>query len=220
MQGPASTSRRRAHLPAGAGSTCCVSLAELNGGQSLERLFGRRAPTELEIGFGKGRFILRSAQAMPERNFLAVELASKYYRMALRRADRRGLTNLKLMKGDALYLMRHVLPDASLRAIHILFPDPWPKKRHNKRRMFRPEFMSAVLRVLADGGELNAASDHADYWEDIVPEVAAFPLLQKRPEFSLDARLPTGEVGHTNYEVKYRDSGRPIYQATWRRRPR
>ena len=136
------------------------------------------------------------------------------------RGDRRGLTNLKMLCGDALFLMRHVLQDASLRAVHILFPDPWPKKRHNKRRMFRPEFLSAVLRVLEDGGELNAASDHADYWQAILPEVAAFEQLEKQSGFALDERLPPGEVGHTNYEVKYRHSGRPIYQSTWLRRPR
>ena len=199
-------------------SICTVTMADFSGG--LPHLFGREAPREMEIGCGKGRFIVRSAQTMPERDFLAVELASRYYRVGLDRADRRGLTNLKMLCGDALFLIRHVLGDASLRAVHVLFPDPWPKKRHNKRRMFRPEFMNAVLRVLEDGGELNAASDHADYWQAILPEVAAYPLLEKRPEFALDARLPPGEVGHTNYEVKYRNSGRPIYQATWRRRPR
>jgi tRNA (guanine-N7-)-methyltransferase len=201
-------------------STCDVTLADFSAGQGLRHLFGRQAPRELEIGCGKGRFIVRSAQSMPERDFLGVELAVRYYRIGRDRGDRRGLTNLKMLCGDALFLMRHVLEDASLSAIHILFPDPWPKKRHNKRRMFRPEFLNAVLRVLEDGGELNAASDHADYWQAILPEVAAFKQLEKQSGFALDARLPPGEVGHTNYEVKYRHSGRPIYQSTWLRRPR
>jgi tRNA (guanine-N7-)-methyltransferase len=104
--------------------------------------------------------------------------------------------------------------------VHLLFPDPWPKKRHHKRRLVAPPFVEAVERALRDGGELNVATDHQEYgaviWE--ILDVATY--LERAPYFALDERLPPGESGHTNYEVKYRAAGRRIRQGTWRRKAR
>ncbi len=199
---------------------CEARLNDLSAGQGVDSLFQVRRPLELEIGCGKGRFIIRSAVASPDRNFLAVEVARRFYNIALRRANSRHLANLRLLCTDAKFLVRHVLPDASLRAVHLLFPDPWPKIRHNKRRMLQPDLLHALLRVLEDDGCLNIATDHQEYWETILVAVAGVPSLARMSRFALDDRLPAGELGHTNYEVKYRRTGRVITQGTWRRRGR
>lgn len=193
---------------------------DLSAGQGVDSLFQVRRPLELEIGCGKGRFIIRSAEACPDRNFLAVELARRFYNIGLQRANRRRLENLRFLCMDAKFLVRHVLPDASLRAVHILFPDPWPKMRHNKRRMLQPDLLRGLLRVLEDDGLLNIATDHQNYWDVILEEVAGVPSFTRMPRFTLDERLPPGELGHTNYEVKYREAGRIINQGTWRRHQR
>ncbi len=199
---------------------CEARLNDLSAGQGVDSLFPIRRPLELEIGCGKGRFIIRSAVACPDRNFLAVEVARRFHNIALRRANSRQLANLRLLCTDAKFLIRHVLADASLRAVHILFPDPWPKTRHKKRRMLQPDLLHALLRVLEDDGCLNIATDHQEYWEAILVAVACVPELVRMSRFTLDDRLPVGELGHTNYEVKYRRTGRVINQGTWRRRGR
>jgi len=93
---------------------------------------------EVEIGFGKGRFLLDQAAARPERRFLGIEVASKYYRLCRQRAERRGLDNVLVVRGEALYLLSAVFPARFAAALHVYFPDPWPKSRHHKRRLFDP----------------------------------------------------------------------------------
>jgi tRNA (guanine-N7-)-methyltransferase len=192
-----------------------LSLADLAGADAFTRIFGCQAPVELEIGCGKGRFLVRCAESLPGNHFIGVERANRFFRVALARAQRRRLLNLRLLRTDALFLARHVLPSASLTAIHVLFPDPWPKKRHHKRRLFQPEFLEAVERILLAGGQLNVATDHAEYFQWILDIVGASRHLRRGATFALDERLPRGEIGHTNYEVKYRQGGRAIQQATW-----
>lgn len=193
-------------------------LLEVTGG--LNGAYLRPAPLEVEIGCGKGRFIIRCAESMPDVNFLAIERAKRYFKIALLRANRRGLANLRLIRADALQIMRQALPTASVRAIHVLFPDPWPKKRHHKRRLFQPDFLAAAADVLEDGGLLNVATDFTDYFESILGLMATRAEFRTLPHYSLGERLPEGATGHTNYEVKYRASGRTIHQSTWARRPR
>jgi tRNA (guanine-N7-)-methyltransferase len=114
---------------------------------------------EAELGFGKGRYLLRRAAAEPETRFVGLEMAGKYFRLARRRRNRLGLRNLVLVRGEALYLMSVVLPRAFAAAIHIYFPDPWPKSRHHKRRLFDSETVDLVLGLLAPGGQLHFATD-------------------------------------------------------------
>lgn len=199
---------------------CELLLSELPGPDLYQRLFGRRGPVELEIGCGKGRFVIRCAESMPETGFIAVERANRFYRVALQRANRRQLDNLKLVRTDALYLMRCFLPTASVRSIHVLFPDPWPKKRHHKRRLFSQPFLEAVERVLEDRGFLNLATDHEEYFAAIEELMQGCGKLLPSSDFALADRLPEGEAGLTNYEVKYRRSGRVIRQASWWRQER
>ncbi len=104
-------------------------------------LFGNDHPVELEIGSGKGLFLLNAASTAPGHNFLGVELARKYARLAAERLARRQLANAKIWRGDARFIMGRLVPEASLRAVHVYFPDPWWKKRHKKRRVFTAELV-------------------------------------------------------------------------------
>ncbi len=197
-----------------------LSLANLAVPEPLARAFGREAPVELEVGCGKGRFLIRCAEALPGTDFIGIERANRFFQVAVARARRRGLANIRFLRTDALFLIRYVLPSASLHSVHVLFPDPWPKKRHHKRRLLQAGFVRGVERVLKDGGNLNVATDHADYFAWILDVMARARRMQRQESFLLDGRLPPGETGHTNYEIKYRKRGRRIWQATWTRRPR
>lgn len=172
-------------------------------------VFGRSSPLELEVGFGKGRFLLRQAQARPDTDFVGVERAAKYFRLARTRAEKRKLTNLRLVRGDARVLVEDRLPDGCLDRAHVYFPDPWPKKRQHKRRLLDPPFFHALARRLRPGGELHLATDHADYFREIVLSV------ETERRFVAADPLPEDPEGLTNYEVKYRAEGRPIHRARW-----
>jgi len=186
--------------------------AEDAGPVDLVSLFGRAAPVELEIGTGKGRFLLESAAAHPERSWLGLEIETEYCVLARLRAARRGLSNVRIEPLDGReFVIRRVAP-ASLAGLHVYFPDPWPKVRHHKRRLFTPAFVAAAARALAPGGLLRVASDHRGYWAAIEEALAAEPLF---------ARLSEQETGPwasgTNYELKFAASGRPVFKAVFRR---
>ncbi len=160
---------------------------------------------EVEIGFGKGRYLLDRAQAHPERRFLGFEVVSKYFRMLRRRARARGINNLLLVRGEALYALSAVLPAAFASIVHVYFPDPWPKSRHHRRRLFDPRSLDLVLGVLRPGGELWFATDFIEYGERVVEILQAYP--------GLDVELQPGpwpDGARTNYEAKYMLEGRPI----------
>ncbi len=160
---------------------------------------------EVEIGFGKGRYLLNRAAADPEGCFLGVELVSKYYRLAQKRARRRRLANLLLVRGEALFLLATVFPRGFASAVHVYHPDPWPKSRHARRRLFDPETVDLVLGVLRPGGELFFATDFIAYGERVEEILRGFPGLEVERWNG-----PWPEGPRTNYEAKYVREGRPI----------
>jgi tRNA (guanine-N7-)-methyltransferase len=177
----------------------------------LRQLFGNEHPVVLEIGSGKGRFLISSAIEQPETNFIGVEKSLHYHRVIRERILKRMLKNVRLFNHDAFLVLRDMIPDTSLREIHIYFPDPWPRKKEQKRRIIRPEVLQEMRRVLVDGGSGIYVTDHQEYFE------AASPLL---PEFfETELRVPgPDDPPRTNYEAKYRAEGRPIYEARfWKR---
>lgn len=180
-------------------------LAETHAPLPLDGLVPGTGPWEVEIGFGKGRHLLRRCQEEPDRRFLGIELASEYWQMFVERARKRGLANWIALRGDALSLTAAVLPHGFASAVHVYFPDPWPKSRHHKRRLFDPETVDLVLSLLSPGGRLLFATDFLEYGAVVQEILESYPgLLVTRRE------RPWDEGPRTNYEAKYLLEGRPI----------
>jgi tRNA (guanine-N7-)-methyltransferase len=131
----------------------------------LDTVFGRAAPRVLEIGFGNGDALLALAAARPDQDFIGVEVHRPGAGSLMRRAAQSDLDNLRVSTHDAIEVLEQQIPDASLAAVHLFFPDPWPKKRHHKRRIVQPGFVHTIANKLADGGILHMATDWAPYAE-------------------------------------------------------
>jgi tRNA (guanine-N7-)-methyltransferase len=182
---------------------------------SWAEVFGDNHPVELEVGSGKGLFLANAAAANPGHNFLGVELSRKYARRAAERVAKRHLGHVRVVQGDARLFLARAVPPASLRAVHVYFPDPWWKARHKKRRVFTESLVADIERGLVPGGDLWVATDVEEYFGVIRGLVAAHPRFHaqetpapKSPEHDLDYL--------TNFERKYRIEGRPIYRIHYR----
>ncbi len=140
-------------------------------------VFGRRAPLVLEIGSGMGETTASIAAARPDTDFLAVEVHGPGVGSLLKRIDESGLKNLRVIRHDALEVLEHMVADGSLAGIHLFFPDPWPKKRHHKRRLVQPAFAALAARKLAPGGILHAATDWEAYAAHMAEVLDAEPQL-------------------------------------------
>lgn len=193
-----------------------LDLEELPAPLDWRAVFGREAPVELEIGFGKGRSLLAQAAAHSERNYLGVEIARQYLRLAQRRAERRGLANVRVVADDAGDFLRARVPPASLEAVYAYCPDPWPKKRHHKRRLFTFGFIVDVARALIPGGTFLFASDHQAYFDLVTSFVEAAAEFE-RPEITMRRPADGVDAARTNYERKWLSLGRPVFTLLARR---
>jgi tRNA (guanine-N7-)-methyltransferase len=168
---------------------------------------------EVEIGFGKGRYLRRAAAERSDRQFLGVEMVSEYFRDVARLARRDRLDNLTVVRAEALYLLAAVLPRGFARAAHVYFPDPWPKTRHRRRRLFDPTTVDLVVGLLRPGATLFFATDFVRYGE-VVRE-----LLESYPGLDVERRETDWSDGpRTNYEAKYVREGRSFVRLTATRR--
>ena len=174
-------------------------------------IFANHHPVEVELGFGKGRFLLDAAQRRPEHNFIGVEVAGKYLRLAHDRALKRGLTNLRFIHGDAREFVEFFLPAGAVHALHVYFLDPWPKKKHHKRRLLDEGFFEEALRVLEVSGRLWIATDHDDYFEAILEGLEA--AVER---FTLVEAVWDGAT--TNYEDKFVSLGSTIHRRVLEKR--
>jgi len=186
-------------------------------GQTLDLrgLFGNSAPVVLEIGFGNGESLAWTASEQPQRNFLGLDVHRPGVGHLLLEIERQGLTNLRVMRQDAVALLREGLAPASLSAVHLFFPDPWPKKRHHKRRIVQPEFVAMLARVLAPGGLFHAATDWEPYAEQMLAlfddAAEAFSNSAGRGQYAPrpDSRPPTKferrgrRLGHRVHDMLY-----------------
>lgn len=179
----------------------------------LDHLVPGDGPWEVELGFGKGRHLLRCAAELRGRRYLGLEVASKYYRLVRDRAARRGLENVLLIRGEAEYTVTTALPAQFADVLHIYFPDPWPKSRHQQRRLLGAASIDLMVGLLRPGGRLCFATDFLDYGEEVADLVLGHPALAGR-------RLaePWPEGPRTNYEAKYMREGRPILRLEAERR--
>jgi tRNA (guanine-N7-)-methyltransferase len=143
----------------------------------LDALFGRTAPRVLEIGFGMGHTTAEIAQAQPERDFLGIEVHAPGVGSLLKELQARALTNVRIVQHDAVEVVQQMLAPASLQAVHVFFPDPWPKKRHHKRRLLQGPFVALLASRLAQGGVLHAATDWEEYAQQMLTVLSADPAL-------------------------------------------
>jgi tRNA (guanine-N7-)-methyltransferase len=180
-------------------------------GEPVKNLFGRDAPLVLEIGSGMGETTAAIAQARPDTDFIAVEVHAPGVGSLLNRIEAAKLSNLKVVRHDAMEVLASMIPDGALGAIHLFFPDPWPKKRHHKRRLVQPEFAALAARKLAPGGTLHAATDWPDYADYMNEVFSREPLLE--PAGSGFAQRPA-----TKFEARGRRLGHPIRDLYFRRR--
>jgi tRNA (guanine-N7-)-methyltransferase len=173
------------------------------------KVFARSGPIEVDVGSGKGSFLLWIAQSKPATNFLGVERLPTRARKIDKKILKLGLENVRLIRVEAGYLVGKLVPDESVRAYHIYFPDPWPKRRHHRRRLLQAGFVADLHRTLQPGGAVNVATDHEEYFEQI-------------------ARLMTGHGGFvpteletlpaeakTDFEREFATAGRPIYRGRY-----
>lgn len=195
----------RAHRP-----VIAVDPAQLEG-IAWRTLFGNDAPVELEIGTGKAAFLLRRAQANPHRNFFGIEWANEFYKFAVDRFERWRVPNVRMVRADASHFIRRHCPRATLAVIHVYHPDPWPKKRHHRRRLFQPAFVESAIDCLISGGRLSVQTDHSEYFEIIHGLLTKNGRLREVPFDDPAFGVESARVA-TNFEVKYIREGREIYQ--------
>lgn len=200
-----------------------VSLHDLTSPIDWQKLFDNSHPVEIEIGPGKGRFLLEASKQFPKINYIGVERAQKYVEITRERfkkymrhfsIDKNSgmFENVRLAWTDANFFLTRYVPDESVQAYHIYFPDPWPKARQQKRRIFRnKDFLSAITRTLTlNDGRLYVATDFAEYFSEIQERLADLTSLKSVP-----LNLSGYEHITTNFEMKYRLEGREIYRAVY-----
>jgi tRNA (guanine-N7-)-methyltransferase len=189
----------------------------------LAAIFGREAPKVLEIGFGMGETTARIASEHPEIDYLGVEVHSPGVGALLKRIEEHALTNIRIIQHDAVEVVRTMVPEASLAGIHVFFPDPWPKKRHHKRRLIQPGFAHLLATRLAPGGYLHVATDWQAYAEHILATLSSVGSFENphggfavrpsdRPETKFEQR--GRRLGHASWDVIVRtprptEGGRP-----------
>jgi tRNA (guanine-N7-)-methyltransferase len=178
---------------------------------SPRAVFGREAPLVLEIGSGMGETTAAIAGARPDADFIAVEVHGPGVGSLLNRIEKAKLSNVRVVRHDAVEVLERMIPDASLAAIHLFFPDPWPKKRHHKRRLVQPAFAALAARKLAPGGTLHAATDWPDYAQHMQQVFAQEALLE--PAVSGFMQRPA-----TKFETRGKRLGHPIRDLYFRRR--
>ena len=191
--------------------TVSVCLEDFDGKIDFARIFGRSGSVHIDIGSGKGTFLVNEAKALPETNFLGIERASRYYRYCVDRVGRWALRNVRVIRTDAVELITNYLPDESVDCFHVYFPDPWPKRKHHKRRFFKYENLQQLLRTRKTKGEIKIATDHPDYFELITKLMESYWNRIEKTGFFPASGAEAGEGVGTNFERKYLKESRTIH---------
>ncbi|MDQ6765795.1 MAG: tRNA (guanosine(46)-N7)-methyltransferase TrmB [Verrucomicrobiota bacterium] len=181
-------------------------LAPLN----LHEIFGRTAPLEVDLGCGDGTFLVALASEFPARDFLGIERLPGRVRGSCRKMGRHKLANARVLAFDILRAVQQLLPRESVTVFHLLFPDPWPKRRHEQHRVVTAEFLRAASRALQADGELRIATDHADYFSAMQRVVAEVPRLTVVPDLETATQA-------TTFEERFRERGLEIHRLVLRK---
>jgi tRNA (guanine-N7-)-methyltransferase len=206
--------RRCKRLPAEELAPYLVSVPETARVLDWTAVFGNAQPVEIEVGFGKGLFLITAARANPHVNFFGLEIVRKYQLYTANRLAKRKLSNVRVACADALLYLRDRVAPESVQDVHVYFPDPWWKKRHHKRRLFSAEFARAVDRILDTGGLLHLVTDVEAYFRLMLDTVSQNTALHAVPPPS--ASEPEHDLDYlTNFERKFRKEGRPIFRAAY-----
>lgn len=174
---------------------------------SKEEIFETNRPLEIDLGCGDGSFLVAMASHYPERNFLGVERLLGRVRKVIRKAEKNSLLNLKVLRLELSYTIEWLLPDDCANRMHLLFPDPWPKKKHHKRRMVNKSFCESLVRILKEDGEFLFKTDHPDYFEESMLALENFDLLEQL-SWNTDDFYPV-----TDFEKIWTKEGKKIYSA-------
>jgi tRNA (guanine-N7-)-methyltransferase len=174
----------------------------------LVQLFGRRAPLHVDLGCGDGSLLCEMAQEFPNTNFLGIERLTKRVEKVRRKGEK--IENVRVLHADALFAVRYLLPECSVEAFHLLFPDPWPKRRHQQRRVFTRDFLDAVAAALEKHGVLRVATDQHDYFHQIERLSRAHSCFEIVDSHELVLPL-------TKFARRFREQGAPIYRLTLRK---
>lgn len=171
----------------------------------VQSYFEREQPLEVDLGSGDGKFLLEMAERYPEKNFLGVERLLGRVRRVCRMAAGRGLRNVRVLRLESLYVMEWLLPPGSVDRVHLLCPDPWPKAKHHRRRLFQERFLKSAVRVLGEGGELLFQTDHEGYFEWSEEVLANFQGLERKGWDEEDFFYPK-----TDFQLLWESEGREI----------
>jgi tRNA (guanine-N7-)-methyltransferase len=191
-----------AHRPESFRGSALIELSSLTDRLDLEKIFERKAPLHVDLGCGDGAFLCTLARRIPQKNFLGIERLVGQIRSATRKAARLG--NVRLLRVESSYAVHHLLPAESVETFYLLFPDPWPKRRHHRRRIVTPDFLNSVQSALEQNGVLRLATDQSDYFENIVR------LARNQSGFRI-VDLNEADLPLTNFEQKFRAQGVPIH---------
>ena len=178
------------------------------------RVFGNDFPVEVEVGPGKGRFLFREARQRRDVNFLGIEWARRYLRELEEKLGRDRPSNVRVAFADARVLFAEWIPENSLQAVHVYFPDPWWKKRHSGRKLLETKFVANVERSLREGGRFYFATDVEEYFEAVLELLKGFPNFRKIFEKTYAPGDPNNP-DRSNFEAKMRQRGRPVFEAHW-----
>jgi tRNA (guanine-N7-)-methyltransferase len=179
---------------------------------TLDSLFGRSAPVEVDLGCGKGRFLLTHAAAHPDINMLGTDIQVGRLQKVRTRAERAGLTNIRLLHTNTDYALEYLIPRDSIRAFYLFFPDPWPKRKHHHHRLVQPDFLTLIHRTLQRGGALHIATDHESYFTHIQSVVQADARFVRIEPF-----VPPAEE-KTDFEVLFTGKGMLVYRCSCMRK--
>lgn len=192
----------RRHVP-----SRLVAVESLTDHLDLDKVFGRKVPLHVDLGCGDGSFLCALAQRMPDKNFLGIERLLNRVRTSARKAA--TLDNVRVLRVESSYAVRYLLPAESVERFYLLFPDPWPKRRHRPRRIVTPDFLRSIHAALEKNGSIYIATDDVDYFRKI-KEIA-----ESDPSFAIgDA---DGDLPQSRFGLIFRQKGAPIHSLTLRK---